>query len=251
MDWAEIKKGRRDSSIAFNFFGTFTSSQWAEFKAFVSIQKIDLYQRKAWIQKELTRCGVFVTDYDGPNPVGFAAVANSYADKLLQAYRILGGVPERDMLLRTSDIPVFLPAGSPPDVDAGSVSGGGSDMMTNGRRLRGDQRFDRDLGLKVEKLKSWQTEVIKLKRERIEYKIKRALDYSDQLQKESAMIDALMAGGLGSPDDQINEVEIQIATPDAANVVDNDTDIFGLDIGVPSDLTRDEALVDQEEGAER
>lgn len=234
-------------------FGTFTTGQWEEFKNFTKIQKVDLLQRKAWLQRELVRVGVFITDYDGPNPVAFAAVTGSYADKLMTAYRILGGVPERDMLLRTSDIPVFAARGVPMTTDdsTGEVSGGFAETLTSGRRDRGGQTFDRDLGLLVERLKSWQLEPIKLKRERIEYKIKRALDHSDQIQKEIAYIDQLVAVGLGSVDDQILAVEVGMDTPDAANVVDNTDDIFGLDIGAPKDLTRDSAIEESEEEAQR
>lgn len=229
-----------------------TTAQWEEFKNFVKIQKVDLIQRKAWLQRELVRVGVFVTDYDGPTPVAFGAVAGSYADKLLRAYKILGGVPERDMLLRTSDIPVFAPRAVGLTTDAtGEVTGGFAEVHSNGRRNRGSQIFDRDLGLLVEKLKKWQLEAIKLKREKLEYKIKRALDYSDQLQREIAVIDRLTAEGLGSVDDQIVAIEVQMDSPDAANVVDNPDDVFGLDIGVQQDLTRDSAVEEAAEGAER
>jgi len=238
--------------MAFNFYGTFTTGQWEEFKNFVAIQQIDLIQRKAWLQRELTRVGVFITDYDGPNPTGFAAVAGSYADKLMTAYRILGGIPERDMLLRTSDIPVYASRTVPLTTDEnGEVTGGVADTFSNNRRFRGSQIFDRDLGILVERLKKWQLEAIKLKRERIEYKIKRALDYSDQIQKEMALIDQLTAEGLGSASDQVLAVDVQIDTPDAQNTVDDTTDIFGLNVGVPSDFTRDSAITEDSEDAER
>jgi hypothetical protein len=238
--------------MAFNFFGTFTTGQWEELKNFTEIQQVDLYQRKLWISRELARAGVFVTQYDGNTPVAFAAVSGSYADKLLQAYRILGGVPERDMLLRTSDQPVFAVRGAPLTVDTNSEVGGGyADSYSNGRRDRGSQAFDRDLGLLVDQLKSWQREAIKLKREHLEFKIKRALDYADQLQQESNFIDLLMGVGLGNVSDQITNVEIGMVTPDAANVVDNTGDIYGLDIGTPSDLTRPSDIVDEEADAER
>lgn len=197
--------------------------------------------------------GVFVTQYDGPRPVAFSAAPNSYAGKLLAAYRIMGGVPERDMLLRTSDQPVFKTKGTPPTQTQTGADGGFSDVYSNGRRERGGQRFDRDLGIRVENLKSWQLEAIKAKRERLEFKIKRALDYSDQLQREISQIDRLLSNltDLGSFDAQLLEIENQISVPGAANVVDNREDVHGLAIGRPGDLTFADALEKAEEEDQR
>ncbi len=230
--------------MAFNFSGTFTTGQWEAFKAFTHVQKVDLSLRKAWLQKELGNIGLFVTQYDDNNrPSSFSANPGSYAFKLLQAYRILGGFPEKEMLLRTSDQPVFLVRGTSilTVPDQGIADGGFSDVYSNGRRYRGGQRFDRDLGLRIERIKSWQLESIKRKREHIEFKIKRALDCADQIQVEITKIDKLLSTNTGSVDDQILEVELIMATPGAANVVDDIDDIFGLAIGRVADLTFDDA----------
>lgn len=145
------------------------------------------------------------------------------------------------MLLRTRDIPVYLTRGEPITVrEDGLVSGGYSDKYTNNRRWRGGQRYDRDLGLRIERLKAWQLEIIKSKREKLEFKIKRALDYSDQLQQEVVLIDKLLSETT-SVDTLINKVEIQMATPYTANVVQNNQDLFGLDIGNVSDRTLEAA----------
>lgn len=236
--------------MAFNFFGTFTTGQWEDFKAFSKIQAMELRLRRAWLQRELLRVGVFTTSYDGPNPVSFTATG--YAGKLLQAYRILGGVPEQTMLLRTRDKPVYKTKGHELTVDPGATTSGGySDVYSNGRRERGGQRYDRDIGLRVESLKAWQLESVKFKRERLEYKIKRAMDYSDQVQQEISLIDKLLDIGLGSFDDQLTQVEILISRPESANVVQNLNDRFGLDIGRPADFTFDDALQRQDTEKER
>lgn len=154
------------------------------------------------------------------------------------AYRILGGVPERDMLLRTSDDPVYLTRGTNitrPN-DESPVVGGYSDIYSNGRRYRGNQRFDRDLGIKVEKLKKWQLEAIKHKREHLEFKIKRALDYSDQILTEKKILEAMIADGSAtSVDQQITDLLAMFYTPGRANVIDDPFDKFGLNIGRPGD----------------
>ncbi len=239
--------------MAFNFFGTFTTGQWEAFRAFARVQRREVELRVSWLQKQLSMNGIFSTEYDGPVPVAFTASAGSYAAKLLSAYRVLGGVPERDMLLRTRDKPVFkTKAQNITTVTAGTTDGGFSDVYSNGRRERGTQRFDRDLGLRVEKLKSWQLEAVKAKRERIEYKIKRALDYSDQLQSEISVLTALLdESSSASFDAQMVAVDNQMATPETMNVVQNLDDVFGLAIGKPGDLSFDDALQQGRENDQR
>jgi hypothetical protein len=196
-----------------------------------------------WLQKEISKNGTFVTEYgDDFIPISFTVTPhNSYAAKLMEAYKILGGVPERDMLLRTLDKPVFLTSGPGISKSNGSVTGGYSDTFSNGRRFRGGQRFDRDLGLTIDKLKRWQLEAVKHKREHLEYKIKRALDYSDQLQIELNLIETLLGDGVGSVDDQIQQIEIAINTPGTMNTTDNPDDIFGLSVGRVGDRAFNDA----------
>lgn len=229
--------------MAFNFYGSFTLGQWEAFKAFSRIQRLDLMKRAAWIQMEIGRVGVFAVDYDGPTPISFDAPEGTYAKKLLDAYRMLGGNPERDMLLRNADDPVYKLRAPPMIATDDGVQGGVSDLYSNGRRDRGNQRFDRDLGILVERFKNWQLEVIRGKKERLEYKIKRALDYSHQLQLELDAINKLLASDeiRGSFADVLSRVEIAMATPGAANVVPDLDDVFGLNIGRPVDFAFDDA----------
>lgn len=238
--------------MAFNFFGTMTSGQWEAFKAFARIQKVDVQLRINWLQKQLSMNGIFETTYDGPMPVSFSASAGSYAAKLIAAYRVLGGVPERDMLLRTSDKPVFKTKGVSMNGQVGNTASGFSDTFSNGRRERGTQRFDRDLGLLVESLKGWQLAAIKAKRERLEFKIKRALDYSDQLQNEIVLLTAVLDDtSTKSFDSQVVGIEVQMVTPGSANVVDNLEDVFGLAVGRPGDLSYSDAIQQGEQNDQR
>ena len=223
--------------MSFNFFGTFTTAQFQDLVDFAKIQEKDVSERIRWLSSELLKVGVFNTVYDeeGRVPVVFTcSPPSSYGAKLLQAYKILGGVPEHDMLLRTSDQPVFLKKGT--NVDPGNPDSGYSREFSNGRLLRGTQRFDRDVGLKVERLKKWQIESVKHKREHLEFKIKRALDYSDQLQIESNLLTLMSKGASGSSvEDMIAEVNKLILRPGAMNVVEDMEDRWGLRIGPVGD----------------
>jgi len=153
---------------------------------------------------------------------------------------MLGGVPENDMLLRTRDQVVFLKRGIDED---------DSPDYSNGRVDRGTQRFDRTLGLYVESLKKWQLEAIKAKREQLEFKIKRAMDYADQLKQESDMLASLIEGF--AVDEQIMKVETTITEPDRYNLPSDVGDRFGLAIGKIGDATDLYAEVNSATGHQR
>lgn len=230
MDYVSIRE-RGEEVWLLTSLVRFTTAQFEELVDFSEIQEQDILDRISWLNRQLTLNGAFTTEYDeSNNPTKFSCDPPfSYGAKLMHAYRILGGVPERDMLLRTSDKPVFLTRGV--NIDGENETSGYSDVFSNGRRYRGTQRFDRDIGIKVQKLKMWQVEAVKRKREHLEFKIKRCLDYSDQLQNEITTLNK-MVGDMASRsvDHQISEIRGDMFAPGAMNVVDSD-DRYGLDIG--------------------
>jgi hypothetical protein len=249
----QIKSLLSNNNMAFSFSGTFTSAQWEALKEFGFIQRSDLEKRKLWLQAQLSRNGIFITEYDSDTnkPVLFDCNSGSYGKKLLDAYRILGGIPERDMLLRTSDKPVFLTRGSNLQISEGSSQGGYSDVFTNGRRNRGNTRFDRDTGVLIDRFKNWQLESIKHKRENLEYKIKRCLDYSDQIQNEIDLIDKIMSDGFSSFDNTLSRIENDISSPGKMNYVEDSQDDFGLSIGKIGDLSVDISIESAESEGRR
>ena len=221
----------------------FTVGQWEELRQFALIQASDIGARIGYLNRELTTVGLFSTQYDPTTnfPVNFSATpSTSHAAKLLQAYRALGGFPEQDFLLRTSDDPVYLTPGAAINTNdpSGIITQGSSDQFSNGKRYRGGQVFDRDLGLPMENFKKWQLQAIKHKREHLEYKIKRALDYSDQLQIEITFLTTMIQPGtLTDVNGQIADLIALFHRPGAMNVIDNVNDIFGFGIGRPGDAS--------------
>ena len=232
---------RRSNAIAFNFYGTFSTAQLQELVDFSNIQEQDISDRILWLGRELEMNGVFTTIYDPITkyPTSFScSPPSSYGSKLLQAYKILGGTPERDMLLRTSDQPVFLVKGTNISNDPNEQSSGYSETYSNGRLYRGTQRFDRDIGQKVQRLKLWQLEAIKRKREHLEYKIKRCLDYSDQLQNEIDQLTTIIApNNSKSVTSMIGDIQGSMLLPGTMNVVNSTSDFYGLEIGQVADKT--------------
>jgi hypothetical protein len=208
---------------------------------FSKIQERDLAARIKWLGSQLLKNGIFTTEFDPQTSMPTSYLVdgpNSYGYKLFSAYRALGGNPERDFILRTSDKPVFLTRGKNISSDNTDTTAGYSDTFTNGRRVRGEQRFDRDLGLAVDKLKVWQLESIKRKREHLEFKIKRCIDYSDQLQSEINLLTNLNDPESGKTvDDLTLNIDLIQNITGAMNVVQDLEDIFGYDIGRPKDVT--------------
>lgn len=236
--------------MAFNFYGTFTTGQFSKFRDFSKLQEQDLKRRISWLKSELLRVGIFNTQYDPETnrPVRFSvAPATSYAAKLMLAYKILGGMPEHEMLLRTRDKPVYKVTGVPLSNDPQNPDSGYSSEFSNGRNQRSNQRFDRDLGVKVNKIKKWQLEIIKRKRESLEFKIKKALDYSDQLSEEIVMLQNMVNDESRSLDSLVTDAKVLMFVAGAQTVLDDVLDFWGIKIGkkvdptVPGDLDSAEA----------
>lgn len=221
--------------MSFSFLGTWTTGQFEQLRKFAKVQEQDLKKRAEFLRRKLSDNGIFVTEYDEASyhPIRYSVTPFSYASKLFQAYRALGGHPETEFLLRTRDQPVFLTRGTSINTeDSSDTTSGYSDTYSNGRRYRGSQRFDRDVAVQVEKFKGWQLEVIKRKREHLEYKIKRAIDYSDQLLIEAEMIEAMLAeDSATSIDAQVTKVNLIATRTGAANVIQDMFDLFGFGIG--------------------
>lgn len=224
--------------MAFNFYGTMSTAQYDKFFYFSKLQEQDLVKRMKWLNAAVLQVGIFTTTFDDNQlPVSYSVMPSySYAAKLLNAYKILGGEPEKEMLLRTRDMPVYLVRAAPMDNDS-STSGGYASEYSNGRLDRGNQRFDRDVGLRVERMKRWQLDVIKRKRERLEFKIKKALDYSDQLLQEAAMLHGMTTDESKSLEYLDSDVTSYMFKTGAMNVVENALDFFGLRVGRVVDPT--------------
>ena len=188
----------------------------------------------------MLRIGVFNTEYDESTgyPSSFSvAPDNSYAAKLMLAYKILGGFPEKEMLLKTRNIPVFKLTGTPLTNSGDNPDAGTSTIFSNGRRERSGQRFDRDTGVQVSKLKAWQLEVIKRKRESLEFKIKKALDYSDQIQEEILQLVTMATNDERSLSSLFVNVRVLMFAPGRQTVLDDSEDLFGMNIGQKVDPT--------------
>jgi hypothetical protein len=222
--------------MAFNFYGTFTIGQLNELRTFSRYQSQDLQKRIDWLKSQLERIGTLKSTLDQGTPQTYQTSTSTYLGKLFLAYKMMGGNPERDFIIRQRDQTVFKTRGSPLNDDPYDKTDGSSDEYTNGVSERGI-RNDSASGLFVDRAKAWQLEVIKRKREYLEYKIKKIIDYSDELAKELASLEFLIdeSTDILETDGLIDEVIAQANIPGATGYVPDDEDLFGEVIRDPVD----------------
>ena len=154
------------------------------------------------------RIGTIIFEYDaGGNPISYNAggsptqPATTYIGKLVAAYEVLGGDPLFDLQIRSMSQPVFLLQGTnttPPQ----QLSSG--DIMAQPGLMDGPSA---DL---IQQIRAWAPDVMQFKRENIERKVRRAMDYVDQLNAEINSLTYIVAD-VSNPD-SIASVIAQIQT---------------------------------------
>lgn len=163
--------------MAHDFAGTFNNHGFGRLSSFLVNQANDVPGRVVHLLAERNRIGSLQFTFDsGGNPVGYSAnPQTSYIGKLMAAYEILGGDPIFDLNIRTMGQPVFLIAGT--ETTPAQQLSSGDILGTPGKR-------DQLSATLVQQMRSWAPDVIQYKRENIERKIRRAVDYSDSLYAE-------------------------------------------------------------------
>jgi hypothetical protein len=178
--------------LAFNFNGTFTKSQFTRFRAYVENQLPQIDARIAHLQAERDRIGNLAFAFDSAgNPTSFTSdIPETYCGKLFAAYEALGGDAEFDLQVRQSSQPVFLMTG---DVN------NPAQLMSNGEVVGVLGLSDAQSATIVQKIRRFVGEDLQRRREYLERKIRRALDYVDQLNLEINQLTALK-GSTASPE---------------------------------------------------
>lgn len=166
--------------MSFDFLGTFNQSQLSRFLAFAKSQLPLVKDRAQHLDAEISRIGSVVFRYNKGIPQGYSAdPPDSYLGKLLGAYEVLGGNPFIDLRIRLRNDPVFLMRGtetrSPQTLSNGEIMGskGLSDAPTS--ELMHDA-------------KSWLDGTLQYRFANLERKIRRMVDYADELRTESVQL---------------------------------------------------------------
>jgi hypothetical protein len=161
-----------------DWLGTFNKSQFTRLATYARSQLAYIDLRIQHLTIEQQRVGFLQFAYDtGGRPTSFSTGSpgfTTYIGKLISAYEVLGGDPFYDLQVRSKSDPVYYLKGTETYT---------SKILSNGEPLPLPGLSDGDSGNAVRSIKSW-TEGNLSRLEKIERKVRRAIDYSDQLQDE-------------------------------------------------------------------
>lgn len=231
--------------MAHDFLGTFNASQLNRLLAFVRGQLPEVEAKIQHIRAELGRTGSLSFSFGADN-VPHAVTANpadSYLGKLLAAYEVLGGNPFFDLRSRNKSQAVFVVQGTPANP---------STSMSHGEVMgaRGLQdAFSAEL---VRKLRRPVQDTLDYRFTLLERKIRRALDYTDQLRDELAELESMRAAATveGSLEFTANQVQQLIGNRNYRAIYDDQgSDPLGLNTYAPFSQYDVEAPVDPVIGA--
>lgn len=187
------------------WLGSFTKSQFDRLADFATKQAGDIDARIQHLTAEQFRIGVISLKYDKGTVVAYKGDSDtSYIGKLVMAYQVLGGDPYHDLQIRQKDTqPLFLLRGD----ETSSPK-----RMSNGRVVGTEALADAPSAVLVQRLKGWMSESMRYKRESLEHKIRRAMDYSDQLGDEIKLLRLVKQGKevTGSLENVLEEIRLLI-----------------------------------------
>ena len=217
--------------MPFQFLGTFNASQFNRLVAYARSRLALIDRRIRHLTIERQRIGFLQFSYDtAGKPISYttgdAGVATTYIGQLIAAYEVLGGDPFFDLQIRTMSQAVTRPRGTELAT---------SKILSNGEPIPAAGLSDGPSGNAVRTIKSWIADDLD-RLDRLERKIQRAVDYSDQLQEEIAQLTAIQgsAEADGSLENLVALVQQLLADPTYRAIADDaGRDEFGKFIYAP------------------
>lgn len=214
--------------MAHDYLGTFNRSQFERFLAYAKSQLPLVDGRIQHLQAEVNRIGSVMFRYSKGIPQGYAAnPADSYLGKLLGAYEVLGGDPFIDLRVRLRGDPVFRVKGTETQA---------SQFMSNGEVIGAKGLSDAPTAELVRTGKAWLNATLDYRFGSLERKIRRAVDYSDELKNEIATLKTIQqaASVTGSLEYVAAQVSQFLADSNYRAVYDDGGgDKFGFNVYAP------------------
>jgi hypothetical protein len=172
--------------VPFQFNGTLTASQFERFRTYLRNQVKLIDARIQHLQAERSRVGDLLFAYDsGGIPTGMSNdPPQTYCGKLFGAYEALGGDADFDLQVRSTDQPVFKLTG-----DAAQLS----QLNSNGEVVGVGGLSDAASASIMQKLRGWTAGDLHYRRGALERKIRRAIDYAEQLDAEVSELQLMKA----------------------------------------------------------
>jgi len=207
--------------MSFDFLGTFTGTQFNRFSAYLRDQVGLIDERILHLEAERERVGNLGFAYDdGGVPTQMNASEVGYVGKLFRVYEALGGDAEFDLQVRSTSQAVFKVAGD--EAQNGQ-------LMSNGEVIGQHGLADAETALLVQQARSWVQGDLHRRRESLERKIRRMIDYAEQLQieinelqtiREDATVDGALEFLLAGVQTFISDRQYQAVTNDAGAKAD-------------------------------
>ena len=216
--------------MSFDWLGTQNTSMFNRFAAFARDQKKLINDRILHLEAEGNRIGTleFAYDSDGA-PTGYSVTRppDSYISKLVAAYEALGGDAFFDLKVRSSTQPVFVVKGD----EAVPAT-----RLSSGEIISQLGLADAPTAELMRQSKIWMYESLRQRRDHLERKIRRALDYSDQIQDEIKLLGTIQKDDTVSGSLENLFKTIQDFNNDRtyrATYDDKDQDPHGLKVNAP------------------
>ena len=170
--------------MAFDFKGTFTASQFERYESYLLGQTELAEARIQHLEAERERIGnlLFAFDTDGV-PTGVAHDGSvTYCGKLFAVYEALGGDAFFDLQVRSSSQAVFRQRADETR---------NSQLMSNGEVIGTKGMADAESGELIDATRELVQGDIDFRKTSLERKIRRAIDYSEQLAQEIGSLQAM------------------------------------------------------------
>jgi len=194
--------------VSFDWLGTFNKAQFDRFRTFAEAQKGDVHARITHLEAERERVGIVNFSFDsGGIPKGFTvSPANAYLARLVAAYEVLGGDLIYDLNIRNRTQPLYL---------VKSDESAPAQTFSDGSIMGGQGAADANSAVLVQKMKAWLGDSLDYKREYLERKILRLIDYGEQLQQEVVLLNQILSGehAEGSLAFLVSEIEALLQDP--------------------------------------
>lgn len=173
--------------MAFDFNGTFNASQYQRFAAYARSQLQDVGARINHLAAEQQRIGVLTFAYDASGqPLAYTPQpVTSQLGQLLAIYEMLGGDAFYDLNVRLVTQPVVLLKGDETTP---------AQVLSNGEIMGQAGLADRGTAELMDQARGWLSDVLDGRKEQLERKIRRLIDYQDQLAAEQELLATITAG---------------------------------------------------------
>jgi hypothetical protein len=194
--------------MAFNFMGTFSAEQVLSLLDFARKQLPDIDARVAYLQGQINRVGwIQYTLDEERRPESYVIEPeNSVLAKYVRSYQFYGG-DLLDLSVRSRGQWISY-AQEEPDLDSTKVSTAGSlqaaAQVEDVENLHLDDAIP---AIAVSKVKEFIRPSIQAKRERYEFKIKKALDLADQYLEEIILLVRRASDGDESLEDLATQIQ--------------------------------------------